>query len=328
MAEGSPDKIIAIGDVHGCATELRMLLNKLPLTPDSTVIFLGDYVDRGPQSKQVIDTVLELSKSCKVITLKGNHEALFLAFLRDPGSEAAGMFIYNGGSATLHSYATNDREYRIPKSHREFLQNLQLYHETEDYVFVHAGLPRVPVEELSLEAHGHDFLWSRGPFLRSSYKWSKLVIHGHTPVKAVDFRTNRINIDTACVFDRTLTALELPEKRIYSVKRQARSHHVYLRDADDRRDAVRFKGAVPVYVHKGEEVAEFETIDYSEFGLLMRGIISFDGPILEKGQDIAGQIGSQDHSTVDFMGTVLRIMEREGAYEYAVQLSFVSDAKL
>ena len=99
MASGSPEKIFAIGDVHGCAGELRMLLNKLPLTRDSVVVFLGDYVDRGPDSKQVIDTVLELREQCKVVTLKGNHEALFLSFLKDPSSEAAGMFIYKIGRA-------------------------------------------------------------------------------------------------------------------------------------------------------------------------------------------------------------------------------------
>lgn len=328
MGESEPTKIFAIGDVHGCATELRMLLNKLPLTPDSTVVFLGDYVDRGPQSKQVIDTVLELKKTCNVVTLKGNHEALFLAFLKDPGSEAAGMFIYNGGSATLHSYATAEGEYRIPREHREFLENLELFWETDDYVFVHAGLPRVPVAELDVVRHGHDFLWSRGPFLRTNYKWEKLVVHGHTPVKAVDFRTNRINIDTACVFDRTLTALELPEKQIYSVKRQARARHVYLRDPGDRRDAVRFRGAVPVYVHRGDEVYEFETIDYSEFGLLMRGITHRDRAVLEANQEIEGQIGSQDHALVDFSGTVLRTMDRPEGIEYAVRLAYVSETRL
>ena len=114
MAPPSPKKIFAIGDVHGCASELRMLLNKLPLTEESVVVFLGDYVDRGPNSKQVIETVLELKEQCQVVALKGNHEALFLSFLQDPSSEAAGMFIYNGGSATLHSYATPEGEYRIP----------------------------------------------------------------------------------------------------------------------------------------------------------------------------------------------------------------------
>src|SRR5690606_38792821 len=127
----------------------------------------------------------------------------------------------------------------------------------------------IPLDRLDVERHGHDFLWSRGPFLRSSYRWEKLIIHGHTPVKGVDIRDNRINIDTACVFDRTLTALELPERRIYSVKRQARARHVYLRDPGDRRDAVRFRGALPVYVQRGEDMHEFETIDYSEFGMLM-----------------------------------------------------------
>jgi serine/threonine protein phosphatase 1 len=325
MAPPSPKKIFAIGDVHGCASELRMLLNKLPLTEESVVVFLGDYVDRGPNSKQVIETVLELKEQCQVVALKGNHEALFLSFLQDPSSEAAGMFIYNGGSATLHSYATPEGEYRIPRSHRDFLENLDLYYETDDFFFVHAGVPRVPIAQVDREKHAHDFLWSRGPFLRSTYRWEKLIIHGHTPVKAVDVRANRINVDTACVFDRTLTALELPERRIHSVKRQARARHVYLRDPGDRRDAVRFSGALPVYVYRGDESHQFETVDYSEFGMYMRDITSSEKDVIDPGSDIIGQIGSQDHTLVDFHGECLRVERRDDGVFYAVRLHHVGE---
>jgi len=316
----SDEKIFAIGDVHGCATELRLLLNKLPLTPESTVVFLGDYVDRGPQSKEVIDTVLTLRETCNVVSLKGNHEALFMAFLRDPGSEAAGMFIYNGGSATLHSYATETGDYHIPKEHREFLENLDLFHETDDYFFVHAGCPRIPVEQFDVRKHAHDFLWARGAFLRTNYKWSKLIVHGHTPVKAVDMRPNRINIDTACVFQRTLTAVELPEKRFYSVRKQDQVRHVYLRDRSERRDAMRFKGSVPIYVHHEDEVFEFETHDYSEFGMLMRDIAHRERQVIAEGDPIQGFIGSQDHSLVDFDGEVVRVERRDDSIFYAVKV--------
>jgi serine/threonine protein phosphatase 1 len=318
---GAPNKIFAIGDVHGCATELRLLLNKLPLDKDSRVVFLGDYVDRGPQSREVIDTVLELSKEIDVVPLKGNHEALFLAFLRDPGSEAAGMFIYNGGSATLHSYAGDDGEYHIPREHRDFLANLELFHETDDYFFVHAGCPRIPVEQFDTRKHAHDFLWARGAFLRTNYKWSKLIVHGHTPVKAVDMRANRINIDTACVFDRTLTAVELPAKRFYSVRRQDKTRHVYLRDrSESLRDAQRFVGSVPVYVHRDDEVLEFETRDYSEFGMLLRGVAHLDRAILDQEERISGFIGSQDESLVDFDGEVVRVDPRADGVYYGIKL--------
>ena len=112
--------IFAIGDIHGCVNELRALLNLLPLTPESTVVFLGDYIDRGGNSKGVIDTIIELRGHCRVVTLKGNHEAMFLDFLDHPGSARAGLFICNGGSATLASYANETGRYELPSEHVAF----------------------------------------------------------------------------------------------------------------------------------------------------------------------------------------------------------------
>ena len=89
--KGPGGPVFAIGDVHGCATELRLLLERLPLTPETTLIFVGDYIDRGPQSRDVIDTLLEVRERCTLVALLGNHEAMFLEFLGDPQSRAAGM---------------------------------------------------------------------------------------------------------------------------------------------------------------------------------------------------------------------------------------------
>ena len=119
---GSLTRTFVIGDVHGCAEELEELLSLLPIDPDSTVIFLGDYIDRGPDSRRVIDLVLSVEKRCSVVALMGNHEEMFAEFLHDPQSAEAARFIYNWGGATLASYALPGGGYKIPKHHLPFSQ--------------------------------------------------------------------------------------------------------------------------------------------------------------------------------------------------------------
>ncbi|MBT7767373.1 MAG: serine/threonine protein phosphatase, partial [Bdellovibrionales bacterium] len=105
MASSKDSNIFVISDIHGCDTELKLLLNKLPLEPNkSKIIFLGDYIDRGIESKQVIDTIMELQGMFDVVTLMGNHEEMLINFLQDPLSEEAVSFVYNGGGSTLTSY--------------------------------------------------------------------------------------------------------------------------------------------------------------------------------------------------------------------------------
>lgn len=316
----SPSQIFAIGDVHGCAAELRTLLNKLPLRPQSTVVFLGDYIDRGPEVRSVIDTILELGKSYRVVPLKGNHEAMFLDFLARPRSEAAGMFIYNGGSATLASYGDEDGDYHLPLEHRLFFNGLQLSFDTEDHFFVHAGLPEVPIEELDASQHADEMIWVRKPFLNSTYRWSKRVVHGHSAVEEVELRPNRINIDTGCVYRGKLSAIELPSERVFSVARQEYPRHVYLRDRTSRRVAKRFDGVVPVYVYRGNHTLELETLNYSEFGMLARDILNRDQAVLNIGDGVEGQIGSQGHALVDFEGVVVRVEHGADGVHYAIRI--------
>ena len=298
--------IIAVGDVHGCADELRVLLNKLPLTPDTTIVFLGDYVDRGPASAAVIDTLLELSSRVNVVALMGNHEAMFLDYLRAPGSSRAGLFIYNGGSSTLASYADEHGEVQVPAAHREFLGSLRLFHETEHYFFVHAGLPSIPLDRLDIERHRSTMLWTRGRFLQTNYDWGKVVVHGHTPVDNVTIRPNRVNIDTGVVFNRRLTALALPGERQFSVRRLGTPRRVVLRDPAGRREAYRFVGEVPVNVlHRGR-ACPFVTVDYSELGMLLRALEPDLAAGLEEGERIEGVIGPAELSPVAFAGIVAR----------------------
>lgn len=312
--------IFAIGDVHGCAYELRTLLNSLPLTPESTVVFLGDFIDRGPHSRDVIDTIIELRGQCNVVCLMGNHEAMFLSFLEDPGSERAGLFIINGGSATLASYADDNGNYEFPDEHLRFFHELKLCHEDEHHFFVHAGVPDVPLKNLSWDAHGKKMLWIRGAFLKSEYDWGKVIVHGHTPVAEVEIRKNRINIDTGCVFMRTLSAIALPGQQVFSVDRQRIAKPVYLTDTSSRRVAIRFTGVLPVTVeHNGTE-HHFETIDYSEVGLYMRECSPGKKPVLQEGAAIRGQIGAGGEANVRFEGQVVRTHHETNGIRYAVKV--------
>ena len=313
--------IIAISDIHGCASELKLLLNKLPLTSDTSLIFLGDYIDRGHQSKDVIDTIIQLKKSYNVVTLKGNHEQMFLDFLDDPASEGGASFVVNGGSATLSSYADNEGHYHIPDDHIEFFESLGLYHQTDDHFYVHAGVPDVKIEDIDETKHDMDMLWIRGSFHQSSFDWEKVIVHGHTPVSEVEETAKRVNIDTGLVYRGYLTALQLPEKKTYSVARESVTRHTYLRHEGKTRQAVRFTGSVPIYIYKTEEILQFATIDYSELGIYVQDIVNDSKQVLDLGQKVQGAIGRDDYNTVAFEGTVLRCDKNLDGFFYALQLN-------
>ncbi len=201
-------KIIAVGDIHGCLVKLEVLLSRLPIdwTRDR-LVFLGDYIDRGPDSSRVIDLVLELKKNYgeRVVCLKGNHEDMFLRYLH---GEPDSIWLAVGGNATLKSYPEKDGMPIVPDEHMEFLSGLRLYLETPKYIFVHAGLrPGIPLEEQN-EA---DLLSIRYTFIQSSYDWGKRIIFGHTPFPVPLVEKNKIGIDTGAVYGGRLTALVLPD---------------------------------------------------------------------------------------------------------------------
>ena len=308
-------------DIHGCAGELKLLLNKIPLTKDSILVFLGDYVDRGPGSKEVIDIILKLKEDYQVITLRGNHEQLFESFINDSQSDEAGYFIYNGGGATLASYANEFGEYTIPPEHIQFLNDLKTYHETNDYLFVHAGLPDVAIEDLDEEQHEAEMLWIRNPFFKSDFDWGKLIVHGHTPVEEPFISEKRINIDTGCVYNNNLTTLKLPEKKFYSVSRQTVEREIHLRDERSHRRAIRFKASMPVYIHMNDEFLQFETENYSQIGMLIRNIIDPEVQVFQAGDEIQGEIGRETNQTLGFKGKIIRANLKEGEFLYAVEIT-------
>jgi serine/threonine protein phosphatase 1 len=209
-------KIFAIGDIHGCFDKLRALISQLEINNSTdTLIFLGDYIDRGPQSVDVVDYLLHLSqKGLKTVLLKGNHEAMFLDYLSGKNKLT---FLANGGCATLDNYMQNmNRSLNaiIPPSHIDFLQSLHLYYETEAYIFVHAGLaPGVPLDQ----QQEIDLLWIRDRFINAICNFGKKVIFGHTPFKEPFITKNKIGIDTGAVYGNKLTCVELPLQKFYSV---------------------------------------------------------------------------------------------------------------
>ena len=206
-------RIFAVGDIHGCHDKLTGLLAKMDWQPDSgdLLLFLGDYIDRGPHSYAVVETLLELidQDPTNVITLMGNHEKMFLDFLA--GEELPHLFS-NGMAATVSDYCRADRE--LSADHLMFYRNLRLFYETEDYIFVHAGLmPGKALEEQSLA----DLLWIRDPFLDSGYDFGKTVVFGHTPFKQPLVAPGRLGLDTGAVYGGQLTCCVLPEMRFIAV---------------------------------------------------------------------------------------------------------------
>ena len=215
VGEEEVGKFFAIGDIHGNLSHLEQLMEEikpaLNLQKD-TLVFLGDYIDRGPNSKGVVDFILQLRKDLShVVCLKGNHEDMFLDWVLN--GRNYDLYLYNGGSSTIRNYSL-EGEFKLPQEHLHFFTSLLLYYETEEYIFVHAGLRGgIPLEEQD----PHDLLWIRDEFILSPHNFGKIVIFGHTPLQRVFIAPNKIGIDTGAVYGGTLTCLELPARRFYSV---------------------------------------------------------------------------------------------------------------
>lgn len=297
--------VFAIGDVHGCADELRALLQKLPLRRDSLVVFLGDYIDRGPDSRGVVDTILDLQQYCRVVCLLGNHELMLREFLEGSDSRRVARFIYNGGSATLASYADHDGVFVMPEEHREFFDSLAYHHIEGEHCFVHAGIPTA-VEEIDVEVHGEEMVWMRHRPGMPEPNYSKIVVHGHSAIPNIDVQPRRINLDTACVYGRRLTGMELKTREVYTVERSTGPQPIYLRDVrDSRRHALRFTGKVPVVLRHDGYTMLFETINYSEIGILMTPVRPTETKV-KTGTMVSGTIGVGETATA-FNGVILRV---------------------
>ena len=206
-----------IGDIHGCYTSLQKLLEKIGPQVD-TFIFLGDYIDRGPASKEVVALILDLQKNHpRVIPLLGNHEFMLLNYLSGLDDN---VFLRVGGRQTLASYGLSAEmslqkiKEGFPKEHLAFFQNLPLLWEDQHGIYVHAGLR----PGLHLSRQTSDWcLWVRDQFIKSSHDFGKPVIFGHTIFQKPFIQKNKIGIDTGAVYGNRLTALLLPDNKFISV---------------------------------------------------------------------------------------------------------------
>lgn len=223
-------RVYAIGDVHGRADLLERLFSQIEfdqaLYPahQSTIVFLGDYIDRGPDTRHVIDTLLRFKETHESVFLKGNHETFVRRFLKDPATLDEWRFC--GGLETLISYGlmpsvcpdeieqkclATELAQCLPQQHLEFLDSLQSYFESGDFLFVHAGIrPKVPLAKQT----EHDLLWIREEFLRHDRPFERYVVHGHTPVPLPDIRHNRANIDTGAFATGRLTCIAIEGAQI------------------------------------------------------------------------------------------------------------------
>lgn len=218
--------VYAIGDIHGRAdllTEIHQLI-AADVAPDidrRIVIYLGDYVDRGADSRAVIDELIESPLAdFEAIHILGNHELMLLDYIAAPAD--GGLWLANGGDATLLSYGVEpaagfDEDSRpnrvrdafvaaMPDTHRSFLTGLRTHWAIGDYYFVHAGVrPGIPLDAQT----DQDMLWIREPFRSSRRDHGKIVVHGHSRTTEPEVQRNRIGIDTGAYLSNHLTALAL-----------------------------------------------------------------------------------------------------------------------
>lgn len=214
-------RYIAFGDIHGHADELIQLLREIKIEDEDVLVFLGDYIDRGADSKGVINTLINLQGvfgDQRIVLLRGNHEDMIERAMCD--KRYTKWWFNNGGKATAESFGMEYPFMEVEPYIQDFLDSLLPYYAPNDkLLFVHAGInPEFPLSEQVEE----DLLWIRGPFLLSEKDFGFKVVHGHTPVEAVDVRPNRINVDTGGCFGGHLSAVILDEEgnviKIHSVK--------------------------------------------------------------------------------------------------------------
>lgn len=215
-------RVYAVGDIHGRFDLLEKLLGLIRAGAAGAVehnmlVFLGDYVDRGPQSKDVVQRLVELDwPGWEIVALRGNHEQMMLDFCDN--ADVYPLWRENGAAETLASYGVRPPSFndcaefararedflgKLPPAHLAFLRALPLFHTVGDYFFVHAGVrPAVALDRQSPD----DLIWIREEFLFSDLVLDKIVVHGHSPSERPEVRSNRIGVDTGAYATDCLTA--------------------------------------------------------------------------------------------------------------------------
>jgi serine/threonine protein phosphatase 1 len=225
-----PERLYVIGDIHGRSDLLDRITSEIVRDLDAhpvasaLTVTLGDYIDRGADSRGVIDRLIRNPFPTALVSLKGNHESLMAAFLEDPS--VAGHWRRLGGLETLHSYgvpvaelmmgkdyaqAATDLRAAAPPSHLAFLASLRTSMMVGQYFLCHAGVrPGIPLEGQA----ERDLLWIRDEFLSSRANFGKIVVHGHTPSESPEILPNRINVDTGAFMTGRLTCAVLEWERV------------------------------------------------------------------------------------------------------------------
>jgi serine/threonine protein phosphatase 1 len=218
------ERLLAIGDIHGCFdTFCELVEKKIRITKSDRLVLLGDYIDRGNKSREVIDYIIDLQvHGFDIIPLIGNHESMMLDSVE--GDQSAYNWFMNGGYETLQSFgieSVND----LKSEYLRFFQNLLLYHIQDPFIFVHAGFN----DEISNPFEDRfQMIWSRRESYLNPVFNEKIIVHGHTPVpfsvcrEEIIARSRVINIDTGCVYEDLagyghLTAIELYTMELFSV---------------------------------------------------------------------------------------------------------------
>ena len=219
------ERVYAIGDIHGCLDRLvamhEMIAEDLAERPcaHSTLIHLGDFVDRGADSAQVIDWLINRPPvpADEIVNLMGNHEHMMLGAISGSDREAPALWLSNGGADSLLSWSIprnvppHEWASRLPLQHLIFLRDLAISKRIGPYLFVHAGIrPGVALDQQTR----YDMLWIREPFLSSRGNHGAVIVHGHTPKREPIVQSNRIAIDTGAVLGGTLTCVVLEDDKL------------------------------------------------------------------------------------------------------------------
>jgi len=207
-------RVLAIADIHGCSIAFAALIDAIDLQPQDTVVTLGDYVNRGLDSKGVLDQLIALHSKCNLVPILGNHDEMML-HARDGKSELQ-FFLNCGGDSCLDSYGSTSKLNLIPPSHFQFLESCHSYYETENHIFAHANYkPEVPLNQL--DDHTLRWLSLRDYVPPKPHCSGKTFVVGHTPQNEILDLGYLICIDTNCCSGGWLTAMDVNTKQIWQV---------------------------------------------------------------------------------------------------------------
>ena len=217
--------LYAVGDIHGQIHMLEALVERVPFQEEDQIVFLGDYIDRGRDSKAVVDLLLRFKREYpKAVFLRGNHEDMLLDYLAGGGNYYSGVYLMNGGDATLENYRDEGGDVLVPPEHLKFFNALEWIHTSRGFIFVHAGLrPGVPIDRQD----SMDMVWIREEFLYAEYDFGNPVIFGHTQTDGLNNRLPYyLGIDTRAVNGGCLTCVQLADAGIVDC------HQVFLHDVE------------------------------------------------------------------------------------------------